>query len=66
MLVREQYKLNWYFGYEKLGEGGEMVELYDLSSDPEELQNLASQHPDLLETLLDAAKSKLEEMDRPA
>lgn len=66
MLVRGQYKLTWYFGYEKLGQEGELVELYDLSTDPEELQNLALRRPDLVETLLKVAKSKLEEMDRPA
>ncbi len=41
MLVRGDYKLMWYFGYDQL-ETGEFIELFDTANDPEETHNL---HP---------------------
>ena len=64
MLARDRYKFIWYFGYGELGEKGELVELYDILADPEELRNLAPSQPDLVNELLGIAKSKLAEMDR--
>jgi len=65
IVLREKYKLIYYFGYEKLGGMEEMVELYDLDNDPEELEDLALVHADLAADLLNTAKEKRAENDRP-
>lgn len=60
-MMRENYKLIYYFGYEEL-EGGEMVELYDVEADPEELDDLSPSRQELTNQLLSALKKKLEEV----
>jgi hypothetical protein len=60
MIVRGDYKLMWYFGYEELGESGEMIELYDLSVDPEELTNLYPAEKNIADELLPVLKEKIE------
>jgi arylsulfatase A-like enzyme len=66
MLVRDQHKLIWFFGYPELGQQGEFVELYDLSTDPQELHNLAEERANLTADLLAAAKVRLADMDKPS
>jgi len=65
MLVRAPYKLIWFFGYPQLAPESERVELYDLSADPQELHNLASEQPGMAADLLAAAKARLAAMDQP-
>ena len=65
MLVRGQHKLTWYFGYPELGTDGEMIELYNLEADPQELNDLASAQPGLAAELSAAVKAKLAEMEQP-
>ena len=64
MLVKGQHKLMWYFGHEKLGENGELVEIYDLLEDPEELNNLYPEQQDLTKRLLGIAKANFEEKNQ--
>jgi len=59
MLVRDNYKLMWYFGYDQLGGEKEMLELYDLHADPEELNNLYPEQSALTTELLVDLKLKL-------
>lgn len=64
MLVREGYKLHYYFGYpETPGEG--VVRLFDIVADPEEMVDLASSKRSTAMMLLDELKSKLREVDEP-
>jgi hypothetical protein len=65
MLVRGRNKITYYFGQSKLGRKPERLELYDIESDPEELQDLYAQEPRLAGELLDELKTKLAEADRP-
>jgi arylsulfatase A-like enzyme len=62
--LRGRYKLMYFFGYERLGGNGERVELYDLESDPEELQNLYPVQKALGDGLLAELKAKLAEADQ--
>jgi arylsulfatase A-like enzyme len=64
MLVRGQYKLLYYFGYPEVGVS-ELVQLYDVQADPEELTDLSSIKRDLAEQLLGELKSKLAAVNRP-
>lgn len=64
MMVRGNHKIIWYFGHEELGEEGEMIELYDLSADPEELDNLYPAQKDLADGLIAALKLKLAEAEK--
>ena len=62
-LLKEQYKLTYFFGYPELG-GGERIELYDLENDPEELNDL---YPGKRETGADLLyeKNKILEVNEP-
>lgn len=65
MLVTGQYKLTYIFGYEELGEGVERVELYDIESDPEELNDLYATRKEVGAALFDELKEKLKEVNQP-
>jgi arylsulfatase A-like enzyme len=65
VLVKEQYKLMYFFGYEELGVGKERVELYDIEKDPEELNNLYSSKRDTANEMLHDLKAKLAEVNTP-
>jgi arylsulfatase A-like enzyme len=65
MMVQGQYKLTYYFGYEQLGADQERVELYDIQSDPEEMQDLSDRAPDTVAVLLAMLKQKLAEVNKP-
>ena len=60
MLVRGSHKLTYIFGYDKPVGVKDMVELYDLENDPEELNDLSVVNRDLTATLLDALVKKIE------
>jgi choline-sulfatase len=62
-LVRGRYKLIYTFGYQQL-QGSELVELYDLESDPEELEDLSTAQIQLRNDLLDELKIKIAEIKR--
>ncbi|HLF73876.1 MAG TPA: sulfatase-like hydrolase/transferase [Anaerolineales bacterium] len=63
-LVRENYKIHYYFGYPELPEG-ERVSLFDIKSDPEELVDLYPSHKGIAAELLNELKSQLAQADRP-
>lgn len=65
-LVKDRYKLQYFFGYDELGgPGSERIELYDLKNDPEELNNLSSSKRDTTAELLNELKQKLAKEDEP-
>lgn len=47
MMLRNTHKLTYYFGYQELDAAGNMMELYDLEHDPEELRDLSKRSPQL-------------------
>jgi len=63
-LVKDRYKLLYFFGYPKLG-GQERVRLYDLQGDPEELHDLADSYKDISEEMLRKLKATMKEKDLP-
>lgn len=66
VLVRGQYKLMYFFGYDELGGlGSERVELYDIKNDPEELNGLSSAKRETTVELLMELKAKLSEVNKP-
>ena len=65
-LVKGQYKLLYFFGYDELGgPGSERIELYDLKTDPEELNDLSSTKRETTTELLNELKQKLAEVNEP-
>jgi hypothetical protein len=64
MLVKGRYKLTSYFGYKET-QGLERMELYDVESDPEEINNLYAVETKVAEELLDELKAKLAEVNEP-
>jgi arylsulfatase A-like enzyme len=63
-LVRERYKLHYYFGYPEIQEG-ELVKLFDIESDPEEMVDLYSSKKETAAELLNELKAKLKEVNEP-
>src|SRR6266508_1284068 len=64
MLVKGQYKLVYFFGYKELN-GAELVQLYDLKQDPNELNDLSLTKKATANELLAEVKSKLAEVNEP-
>jgi len=64
VIVRGGYKLLYYFGY-KEREIDELIRLFNIETDPEELINLYASQKDIADELLKELKSKLDEVNRP-
>jgi choline-sulfatase len=62
--IKENYKLHYYFGYDKL-QGVEMVKLFDVKSDPEEMTDLSKSKKSTADELLNQLKTKLAEVNKP-
>ena len=63
-LVRDRYKLLYFFGYPEKGIQ-ELVKLYDLESDPEEMKDLSASHSDVAGELLAELKARIAEKNQP-
>ncbi len=61
-LVRGRYKLHYYFGYAEI-DGGELIYLYDLQDDPDEMKDLAQELGDLAGEMLAEVKEKIRAAD---
>ena len=60
VLIKEYKKLVAYFGYPELAQfGGELIEMYDLENDSEELHDLALEDKALAGEMLDEFKKHL-------
>jgi arylsulfatase A-like enzyme len=65
-LIKGQYKLTYFFGYDDLGSAGsERFEMYDLENDPEELNDLYTIKRETSAELLDELKKKLAVVNEP-
>lgn len=64
-LIKGQYKLMYFWGYEDLGGEKERLELYDLERDPEETSNLAASKRETASELLSELKIKLSDVNKP-
>jgi hypothetical protein len=64
-LIKGQYKLMDFMGYQELGAQGERVELYDIKHDPEELNDLSSSKPETTAELLNELQQKLVQVNEP-
>lgn len=64
VLVKENYKLHYYFGYPEAPEG-EQVKLFDIESDPEELVDLYLSRKGIAMELLNELKARLAEVNKP-
>jgi hypothetical protein len=65
MIVSGRHKLTYFFGYKELGKGVERLELYDVESDPEELNDLYATQQGIGSDLLHQLKEKLKEVNQP-
>ena len=63
-LTKERYKLHYYFGYPEAG-NAELVKLFDIKSDPDELVDLYSSKKGIALELFDELKRKLKEVNEP-
>ena len=64
-LIKDRYKLMYFFGYDELGSGNERIELYDLKRDPEEMNDVYTSKRETASELLNELKGKLAEVDEP-
>ena len=64
MMVKEGYKLTYYFGYPEL-EGEERFELYNLDEDPQELNDIYTPNDPTAKKLIDELKQAINDADQP-
>jgi arylsulfatase A-like enzyme len=64
MLVRENYKLHYYFGYSQVPEDG-LVRFFDIKADPEEMNDLYSAKRETAQELLNELKTTLKKVNEP-
>jgi arylsulfatase A-like enzyme len=65
MLVKVQYKLTYYFGYQQLETTGPLFEIYDVESDPEELRNIYDPNSQISRGLTEELLEKINEVNKP-
>lgn len=63
-LIKNNYKLHYYFGYPQTAQAG-FMQLFDIKSDPEELVDLYLSKPDTAAELLQELKQKLDDVNKP-
>jgi len=64
--VLGNYKLIYYLGYsDQLGTAGEKFQLFDISGDPDELNDLSTIKKDTASELLNIVKEKLKQVNQP-
>jgi len=63
-LIKGQYKLMYFFGYNELN-GEERIELFDIETDPEEINNLYTAKRETAGEMLHELKGKLAEVNKP-
>jgi arylsulfatase A-like enzyme len=64
MCLRENFKAMWFFGYDELKPQDEVIELYDLFADPEELNDISSENEELTTELINVLKAKIDQLER--
>ena len=65
VIIRGRYKLIYFFGYADLGGDRQLVELYNLEDDPQELRDLSQEQVELTAELLTALRAKLDDVNSP-
>ncbi len=63
-IIKGGYKLLYYFGIAERGVD-ELIKLYNIEADPEELTDLYSSQPEIAASLLAELKAKLAEVNKP-
>ncbi|MBV5349917.1 hypothetical protein JZU71_01790, partial [bacterium] len=64
VLVKGRYKLHYYFGYSEI-DGRELVKLFDVQDDPEEITDLSQSQKDIVDEMLKELKASLAEAEEP-
>jgi arylsulfatase A-like enzyme len=64
MIVKDGYKLTYYTGWDRQKDKDPFIELYAIKEDPEEMNNLAKQLPDLKKDLLEELLTRTEQANQ--
>lgn len=64
MILKDRYKLHYYFGYPQVPENG-LIKLFDVQDNPEEMNDLYTVKKDTASELLNELKAKLTEVNEP-
>jgi arylsulfatase A-like enzyme len=64
-IYKEQYKLMYFFGHEELPKDEPLIELYDLKTDPEEINNLYPTKKGVGEELFEELMATLQKAEEP-
>jgi arylsulfatase A-like enzyme len=63
-LVKGHYKLHYYFGYAEI-DGRELVKLFNVQDDPEEMNDLSQSQKDVADGMLKELKASLAKAEKP-
>jgi arylsulfatase A-like enzyme len=64
-ILKGDYKLTYYFDYPELKETGPLLEVYDLTNDPEEMINLVDEQRETTAALYEELKSQMDAANEP-
>ena len=64
MMLKDDYKLMYSYGL-KGSDAGELVRLFDLKTDPEEMNDIYTSSKGIADELLHELKSKIQEVNQP-
>ena len=65
MMIKGRYKMLYFYGFPEFGEENELVEMYDLEKDPEEMNNLYSLDWDIAQQMRQEILDRLAKENEP-
>lgn len=63
-VIKGHYKLHYYFGYSEIS-GNDLVSLYDIKDDPEEMNDISQSQQEIASKMLSELKTKIKEVNKP-
>jgi arylsulfatase A-like enzyme len=65
MIIKDKFKLTYYWGYRSYTGKHPQSELFNIDSDPEELNEISEEYPDITEALVEEVMEKINKADEP-
>ena len=65
MIIKGEYKLTYYWGYRTYTGKHPQAELYHIDSDPEELNEISKEYPDITSALVEEVMERINKADKP-
>jgi len=64
-IIKGEYKLTYYYDYDEIKDSGPIIELYNLENDPEEMNNLKNEKPEIAAALFEELTNQIDSANKP-